>query len=116
MFKRARWMGMGFAAGVGATVWANVKLREQAARYTPSAIGEEAARRARNLGGDLRDALADGRRAMADREAQLRETRLLPAPPAPATPHLRALPGRAGDTPAVPWSDHGYERPSARLS
>ena len=129
MFKRVVWMGMGFGAGVGATVWTEVKLRRTAQRFTPAAIGDEVAGRVRSLGGDVRDALRDGRQAMAQREAELRAGRLpgqvaevVPAPP--KVVELSAAKGRGRHartperrpSPAVPWQDHGHERPSARLS
>ncbi len=127
MFKRMRWMTVGFGAGVGVTVWAEVKLRQKTQQFTPAAVGEQAAKRVKSLGDDVRDAVRDGRQAMRDREAQLRTQHGVgPDPQAGAAPQLRALPGSGGRSrsvrgpgrsgPAVPWSDHGHERSSARLS
>ncbi len=131
MFKRVVWMGMGFGAGVGATVWTEVKLRRTAQRFTPAAIGDELSGRVRSLGADVRDALQEGRAAMVAREAQLR-AELAPGPPLlvsgaqPVSKVIELSSAKArnrhprtpehGRTPAVPWSDHGHERPSARLS
>ena len=73
MFKRVRWMGTGFAAGVGATVYTEYRLRKAAIRYTPGAIAEQAATRARGLRENVAAAITDGREAMRSREAQLRD-------------------------------------------
>jgi hypothetical protein len=147
VFKRVVWMGMGFGAGVGATVWTEVKLRRTAARFTPAAIGDEVSGRVRSLGVDVREALREGRAAMVAREAELRAEHAplrLPGAPLslPGVP-LRGMPlplsgaetaskvielsaaktrprhprtPERRRSPAVPWSDHGHERPSARLS
>jgi hypothetical protein len=134
-------MGAGFGAGVGATVWTEVKLRRTAQRFTPGAIGEGVAGRARVVRHELREALREGREAMLDREAELRGSSAMPplrstpqlvggAAPVPAALVGRALvelPGakihsrhprtrEAGPSPAVRWVDHGHERRSARFS
>ncbi len=73
MFKRIRWMGLGAAAGAGASVWAQVRLRRSLDEHPAIEVGTRAARGLRVLGGELRGAVADGREAMAAREAALRD-------------------------------------------
>jgi hypothetical protein len=73
MPRRVRWFGAGAAVGVGASVWAQRKLRAAAARYRPRGLVDTAGGRARALPGDVRAALRDGRRAMRQREAELRD-------------------------------------------
>lgn len=129
MFKRVVWMGVGFGAGVSATVWTEVKLRRTAQRFTPAAIGDEVAGRVRSLGDDVRVALREGRQAMAAREAELRAGHPQGRAPAFGQPPSKVIELAAAKSrgrhprsperrpsPAVPWADHGHERPSARLS
>lgn len=72
MFKRTRWMVVGYAAGVGTSAYAAIKARQVARRYTPPEIAQRAADRA-VAGVDLvRDAVAEGRAAMREREAELK--------------------------------------------
>lgn len=73
MFKRVRWMGTGFAAGVGATLYTEFRLRKAAIRYTPGAIGQQAATAARDLRQNVVAAITDGKEAMRSREAHLRD-------------------------------------------
>ncbi|HZJ27841.1 MAG TPA: hypothetical protein VFF40_12655 [Acidimicrobiia bacterium] len=74
MFKRVRWMAVGFGAGVGTSVWAYRSVRRTVERRaSPELIG--AGRKANELRRDLRDAVAEGRAAMHEREAEL-HTRL----------------------------------------
>jgi len=111
-------------------------LRRTAQRFTPAAIGDEMSGRVRALGTDVRDALREGRQAMVAREAQLRAELVSGAPsalpashssvprPDPNVIELSTAKGRGRHprtserrrSPAVPWADHGHERPSARLS
>ena len=76
MFKRARWIGAGAALGAGTVLWAQRKLRGLAGRYSPMGAAGDAVERAVSLPGDIRDAFAEGRQAMRDREAELRRTHL----------------------------------------
>ena len=75
MFKRAFWFSTGVATGAGGLVWANRRMKATLARYAPDRLGPDAAARARQLGGDVRAALAEGRTAMRQREAELRARR-----------------------------------------
>lgn len=71
MFKRVRWMTIGFGVGVGASVWAYRSVRRSVDRHaSPELI--DGARKANALRRDLVDAVAEGRAAMAEREAELR--------------------------------------------
>ena len=72
MFKRVRWVGIGALLGAGGSVYAQVKLRRSAQRYLPPEVGARVADRARRLGQDVADAVAEGRQAMAEREVELR--------------------------------------------
>lgn len=59
---------MGAVLGAGGSAWAQLRLRRRARRWGPTGL----AARARGLGADLSSAAAEGRRAMQDREAELR--------------------------------------------
>ena len=72
MFKRVRWMGMGAVAGVGASAWAQRRLRRTLEEHPSIRTGADVVSSARRLGRELSAAVADGRQAMAEREATLR--------------------------------------------
>lgn len=72
MFKRARWAAVGYAAGIGTTVYAAYKTKQAARRYTPPEIAQRAAGAAARGGTRVRDAVVEGRAAMTEREAELR--------------------------------------------
>ena len=65
MLKRVRWLVTGAAIGAGGSVWAKRKAKATVERYAPPGLLEAASRR-------LRGALADGRTAMREREAELK--------------------------------------------
>jgi hypothetical protein len=65
-------MTVGAAVGVGASVWAQRKLKVAAARYRPSGVAGSAAARARTWPAHVRAALDEGRTTMRTREAELR--------------------------------------------
>ncbi len=65
MLKRARWLATGVAIGAGGSVWLKRRARSALERYAPPGLLEAASRR-------LRGALADGRTAMREREAELK--------------------------------------------
>jgi hypothetical protein len=64
------------AMGVGLGVWAQRRLKLWMRSYTPPEVAARAARRSTELAGrrvgEVRSALAEGRQAMRDREAELR--------------------------------------------
>lgn len=80
MVKRLFWVGVGF----GASTWLQYQLRKRvriaAARLSPDSVALRTVDRVRGLGGGLLDALADGRAAMRQREAELREQLAVPGP------------------------------------
>jgi hypothetical protein len=61
MLKRLRWMTVGAGLGFGMSFWVVRAVRQRLQRYTPQ-----------GLKNDLRAAFAEGRVAMREREAQLR--------------------------------------------
>jgi hypothetical protein len=74
MFKRTRWMVIGYGLGATTSYLAARRLRRTAQRYTPN---EVATRVGATVGGTARqvqNAVSQGREAMRDREAQLRRT------------------------------------------
>jgi hypothetical protein len=71
VFKRARWVAIGFGAGVGASVWTWRSVRRSVDRHAPADL-VDAGRRVGALGRDVRAAVAEGRDAMHAREAELR--------------------------------------------
>jgi hypothetical protein len=76
LFKRVTWLGVGFAAGVGTTVVAARKAKQQMERYRPNAVVDRTQEKVVDGLTRMRDQLAaavdDGRNAAKEREAQLR--------------------------------------------
>ncbi|MGH9114254.1 MAG: hypothetical protein ACRDWW_00330 [Acidimicrobiales bacterium] len=72
MVSRVRWLGAGAAVGVGASVWAQRKVKSLVARYHPAGRAGDTLERARAFSGDVRAALQEGRATMREREAELR--------------------------------------------
>jgi hypothetical protein len=66
--RRLFWVGMGVAVTVVAVRW----LQKQRRRYGPDAVGARLARGSRDLAELVRVSLAEGRRAMAEKEAEIR--------------------------------------------
>jgi predicted RNA-binding Zn ribbon-like protein len=79
MFKRATWLGVGFTLGVGTTVVAARKARQQLDRYKPPALVDRVTTtitdKATNLRVQVTTALDDGKQAAREREDELRSTR-----------------------------------------
>ena len=73
MFKRLFWLVMGAAFGFGVSFWLMRFVKETMTRYSPERVSTDLAGAIRSFGGDLRAAVAEGREAMREREAQLRE-------------------------------------------
>ena len=67
MFKRLFWLTVGFALGLGSSWAVTRRLRRVASRYAPTEVVDR-------WGGTMRAAVDEGRAAMRDREAELRET------------------------------------------
>ena len=72
MFRRVFWFGMGAGMGFGTSFWLTRWVRETAARYAPQTVGTQVSTAVKGLGQDLRDAVAEGRSAMRERERDLR--------------------------------------------
>lgn len=77
--KRVFWGSMGYAAGLGTSVYVQRRVRRVVVRYTSDEIrrdvadrGRRAAERARDVVVDLRDAATEGVEAMRLREQELR--------------------------------------------
>jgi hypothetical protein len=74
MFKRARWMVLGYGIGAGTSYLAARRLRRAARRYVPA---EVANRVGATVGGTKRyvqNAVSAGRDTMRDRETELRSS------------------------------------------
>ena len=81
MFKRTRWMVVGYGLGATTSYLAARRIRRTAAKYTPN---EVASRVGATVGGTARSvqsAVSTGRDAMRDREAQLRTAHSLETGP-----------------------------------
>jgi len=97
MFKRATWLGVGFTLGVGTTVVAARKARQQLDRYKPPALVDRVTTTISTKTTTLKDqvvvALSEGRSAAQQREAALRATRprLESVPPSPSPPTSTAV-------------------------
>ena len=76
MLKRLRWIVMGMGVGASASVWAQHRLKLWMKSFTPPEVAARAAKRgtevAGRTAGEVRTALAEGRQAMREREAELR--------------------------------------------
>ena len=81
MFKRATWLGVGFTLGVGTTVVAARKARQQLDRYKPPAMLDRVTTtvtgKATSFKDQVVEALAEGRDAAKHREHELRTERRL---------------------------------------
>ena len=71
MFKRLFWLCIGAGFGFGVSFWVMRFARSTMERYTPERVSEDLAGAIRGFGKDLRAAVAEGREAMREREAQL---------------------------------------------
>ena len=74
MFRRAFWLAVGVGLGFGLSLWVTRFVRSTLERYTPERISAELSGSLRRLGEDVRSAVSDGRVAMREREAELRES------------------------------------------
>ena len=73
MIKRLVWLTLGITVGVLAVLRAQRSLRRRADRLRPERMATDLADALRALGVDLRKAVAEGRTAMSQREAELNE-------------------------------------------
>jgi gas vesicle protein len=72
MFRRLFWLVIGAGFGFGVSFWVTRFVRETMQRYTPERVSADLAGALRDLGKDLRAAVAEGREAMREREAEIR--------------------------------------------
>ena len=72
MFKRVFWMLVGIGFGFGMSFWFMRFIRSTVERYSPERVSDDLAGAIRSFGEDLRAAVAEGREAMREREAELR--------------------------------------------
>ena len=80
MFKRLFWLAIGAGFGFGVSFWLMRFVRSTVDRYSPERVSGDLADAFRSLGRDLRDAMAEGREAMRERELELREELERPQP------------------------------------
>jgi len=70
MLKRTFWFSVGSVVGVSSSVYLQRRVK-QAAAQLPGRAQRVVGDAARRVGSDVRGAVVEGRRAMADREAEL---------------------------------------------
>ena len=73
MFKRIFWLLVGAGFGFGVSFWIMRFVRSTIERYTPEKVSGDLAGAIRSFGSDIRAAAAEGREAMREREAELRQ-------------------------------------------
>jgi len=72
VFKRLLWLLIGAGFGFGVSFWVVRTVRHTVERYAPERVSADLAGAMRALGQDIRAAVAEGRVAMQEREAELR--------------------------------------------
>jgi hypothetical protein len=72
VLRRLFWLCIGIGVGAGSSFWLTRFVQETAARYSPERVSADLTGAIKGVGTDLRLAVADGRAAMRDREAELR--------------------------------------------
>ncbi len=72
MFKRALWLTVGAGFGFGISFWLVRVLRSTVERYTPERVSADRSGALRRFGADVKEAAAEGRAAMREREDELR--------------------------------------------
>jgi hypothetical protein len=70
--RRAFWVAVGLGAGVTAAVMVSRWMRRQREALSPTNLARQAAGRAGDVGGVLRDAAREFRIGMAEKEAEVR--------------------------------------------
>jgi hypothetical protein len=73
VIKRLVWLTLGITVGVLAVLRTQRSVRRRADRLRPERMATDLAEALRALGVDLRKAVAEGRTAMSQREAELNE-------------------------------------------
>jgi hypothetical protein len=72
VFRRLFWLVIGAGFGFGVAFWLMRFVRSTVERWSPERVSSDLAGALRQFGTDLKDAVADGREAMREREAELR--------------------------------------------
>jgi hypothetical protein len=72
VFRRLFWLVVGAGFGFGVAFWLMRFVRSTVERWSPERVSSDVAGALRQFGADLKDAVAEGREAMRDREAELR--------------------------------------------
>lgn len=72
MFRRLLWLVIGAGFGFGVSFWITRAVKETMQRYSPEQVSADLAGALKGLGTDLRAAVAEGREAMIEREAEIR--------------------------------------------
>jgi hypothetical protein len=77
--KRVFWSGVGYAAGLGTSVYVQRRVRRAVDHYTPEQVRHDVAEKSRQVVGkakdvviDLREAASEGADAMRAREQELK--------------------------------------------
>jgi hypothetical protein len=71
VFKRLFWLLVGVGFGFGVSFWVTRFIRSTVERYTPERVSADLAGALKQFGADLKEAAAEGRQAMREREAEL---------------------------------------------
>jgi len=72
MFRRLFWLVIGIGFGFGVSFWFMRFVKSTIERYSPDRVSSDLAGALRQFGVDLRAAVAEGREAMQEREAEIR--------------------------------------------
>lgn len=72
MFRRLFWLVVGAGFGFGVAFWLMRVVRSTVERWSPERVSSDLAGAIRAFGEDLREAVAEGREAMREREIELR--------------------------------------------
>lgn len=115
MFKRLFWLMVGAGFGFGVSFWLMRFVKQTASRYTPERVSSDLASAIRGFGQDLRAAVEEGRSAMQQREAELREQseRVRAGVAEPEADDLPPPPPPAPRSDRIPAS---WGQPSGRLA
>ena len=73
MFKRLFWLMVGAGFGFGMSFWVTRTVKATVARYSPERVSNDLTTAAKRFGRDVRAAVSEGRDAMRDYEADMRQ-------------------------------------------
>ena len=72
LVRRFVWFTTGATAGFGGAIWIRRRVLRAVNRYAPEQLQADVTTSVRRVGTSVRDAVAEGRNAMRDREKELR--------------------------------------------